>query len=105
MLQYVDFGLHSNMDSRLGAPGRSLRNKTAAPRKETWLCCSNAGSGAESILKSLGVDVVVSSGGPRLHEPPNCRHSCCSEEANADQVIVMPNNSNIRMAAGCCKRM
>jgi len=73
------------------------KKAATAPRKELGFVAVTAGSGAASILKSLGVDVVVSGG--QTMNPSTADILAAIEEANADQVIVMPNNSNIRMAA------
>ena len=68
-----------------------------APRKALGFVAVAAGSGEESILKSLGVDVVVSGG--QTMNPSTADILEAIEAANADNVIVLPNNSNIRMAS------
>lgn len=69
----------------------------AAPRKALGFVAVAAGSGQESILKSLGVDVVVSGG--QTMNPSTADILTAVEAANADNVIVLPNNGNIRMAS------
>lgn len=56
-----------------------------------------AGSGEAEILKSLGVDVVVSGG--QTMNPSTADILAAIEKTNARKVIVLPNNSNIRMTA------
>ena len=68
-----------------------------APKKPLGFVAVAAGSGEESILKSLGVDVVVSGG--QTMNPSTADILAAIEEANAENVIVMPNNGNIRMAS------
>ncbi|WP_322150815.1 DAK2 domain-containing protein [Paratractidigestivibacter sp.] len=68
-----------------------------APRKELGFVAVAAGSGQESILKSLGIDVVVSGG--QTMNPSTADILEAIEVANADNVIVLPNNGNIRMAS------
>ena len=68
-----------------------------APRKALGFVAVAAGSGEESILKSLGVDVVVSGG--QTMNPSTADILEAIEAANADNVIVLPNNGNIRMAS------
>ena len=68
-----------------------------APKKPLGFVAVAAGSGEESILKSLGVDVVVSGG--QTMNPSTADILAAIEEANAESVIVMPNNGNIRMAS------
>lgn len=56
-----------------------------------------AGEGNAEILKSLGVDVVVSGG--QTMNPSTKDLLDAVEKVNADAVILLPNNSNIIMAA------
>ena len=56
-----------------------------------------AGDGEAEILKSLGVDVVVSGG--QTMNPSTADILDAAAVANAESVIVLPNNGNIRMAA------
>ena len=67
------------------------------PRKPLGFVAVSAGSGEEEILKSLGVDVCVSGG--QTMNPSTADILAAVEETNADEVIVLPNNGNIRMAA------
>ncbi|MBR2683705.1 MAG: DAK2 domain-containing protein [Atopobiaceae bacterium] len=68
-----------------------------APHKPLGFVAVAAGSGQADILKSLGVDVVVSGG--QTMNPSTADILKAIEKCNADAVIVLPNNSNIRMAA------
>lgn len=56
-----------------------------------------AGSGEADILRSLGVDVVVSGG--QTMNPSTADILAAIDEVNAESVIVLPDNGNIRMAA------
>ena len=56
-----------------------------------------AGSGEAEILKSLGVDVVVSGG--QTMNPSTADLLDAVAKVNAEAVIILPNNGNIRMAA------
>ena len=69
----------------------------ARPHKELGFVAVAAGSGQAEILRSLGVDVVVQGG--QTMNPSTADILAAIEEANADAVIVLPNNGNIRMAA------
>ena len=71
--------------------------KHAAPRKELGFVAVAAGSGEAEILTSLGVDVVVSGGQPM--NPSTADILNAIEKANANNVIVLPDNGNIRMAS------
>ena len=69
----------------------------AGPRKALGFVAVAAGSGQAEILRSLGVDVVVEGG--QTMNPSTADILAAIESANADKVIVLPNNGNIRMAA------
>ena len=68
-----------------------------APHKALGFVAVAAGFGQEDILKSLGVDVVVRGG--QTMNPSTADILTAVEQANADAVIVLPDNGNIRMAA------
>ncbi len=69
----------------------------AAPAKPLGFVAVAAGSGEAEILESLGVDVVVSGG--QTMNPSTADVLDAISRVNAESVIVLPNNSNIRMAA------
>ena len=69
----------------------------ARPHKELGFVAVAAGSGQADILRSLGVDVVVEGG--QTMNPSTADILAAIEEANADAVVVLPDNGNIRMAA------
>ena len=71
--------------------------KDEGPRKALGFVAVAAGSGEEEILRSLGVDVVVSGG--QTMNPSTADILTAIEQVNADSVIVLPGNGNIRMAA------
>ncbi|WP_028264155.1 DAK2 domain-containing protein [Atopobium fossor] len=71
--------------------------ETALPHKELGFVAVAAGDGEADILKSLGVDVVVSGG--QTMNPSTADIITAINKVNADKVIVLPNNSNIRMTA------
>lgn len=66
-------------------------------RKALGFVAVAAGSGEADILESLGVDVVVSGG--QTMNPSTADILDAIEKAHAEQVIVLPNNGNIRMAS------
>ena len=69
----------------------------ARERKELGFVAVAAGSGEAEILRSLGVDVVVSGG--QTMNPSTADILAAIEKVNAKSVIVLPDNGNIRMAA------
>lgn len=56
-----------------------------------------AGAGQGEILRSLGVDVVVSGG--QTMNPSTADILAAAQKVPAESIIVLPNNGNIRMAA------
>ena len=67
------------------------------PAKPLGFVAVAAGSGEADILKSLGVDVVVSGG--QTMNPSTADLLEAVAKVNAEAVIILPNNGNIRMAA------
>ena len=67
------------------------------PRKPMGFVSVTAGKGSAAILHSLGVDVIVEGG--QTMNPSTADILAAIEDSNADNVIVLPNNGNIRMAA------
>ena len=79
------------------AADKAAAEAEKGPRKQLGFVAVAAGSGEEDILRSLGVDVCVSGG--QTMNPSTADILAAIEQANADEVIVLPNNGNIRMAA------
>ena len=68
-----------------------------APVKPLGVIAVAAGFGQAEILRSLGVDVVVEGG--QTMNPSTADILAAAKQARAEQVIVLPNNGNIIMAA------
>ena len=73
------------------------QEKAAEPAKALGFVAVAAGSGEADILKSLGVDVIVSGG--QTMNPSTADLLGAVDQVNATSVIILPNNGNIRMAA------
>ncbi|MDM8301362.1 DAK2 domain-containing protein [Collinsella tanakaei] len=69
----------------------------AEPAKPLGFVAVAAGSGEGEILTSMGVDVIVSGG--QTMNPSTADLLAAVEQVNAEAVIILPNNGNIRMAA------
>ncbi len=67
------------------------------PAKAIGFVAVAAGSGEAEILESLGVDVVVSGG--QTMNPSTADLLEAVDRVNAEAVIILPDNGNIRMAA------
>ncbi len=72
-------------------------NATAEDKKDLAVVAVATGSGMVEILKDLGVDSIIEGG--QTMNPSTADIQAAIENCNARQVIVMPNNSNIIMAA------
>jgi DAK2 domain fusion protein YloV len=68
-----------------------------AARKKIGLVAVGAGDGIIEILESLGVDKVVEGGQTMNPSTEDLLNAC--REVNAENIIVLPNNKNIIMAA------
>ncbi len=73
------------------------RTQVTIERKPCGVVGVAAGEGNAKILRSLGVDVVVSGG--QTMNPSTADLLEAVVAANAENVIILPNNSNIIMAA------
>ncbi len=68
-----------------------------AEHKELAFVAVAVGSGTAAILRSLGVDYVVEGG--QTMNPSTADLLAAVEAANADAVVILPDNGNIVMAA------
>lgn len=89
----------NNMRRQTSERDAKLRGEVAAsgPRKPMGFVAVAAGEGLSAILRSLGVDVVV--GGGQTMNPSTQDILEAVEKVHAEQIIVLPNNKNIVMAA------
>ena len=69
----------------------------ADPAKPIGFVAVAAGSGQAEILTSMGVDVIVSGG--QTMNPSTADLLDAVDRVNAEAVIILPDNGNIRMAA------
>ncbi len=86
-----------NMDLQSQERNEKLAQEAAVPKKPIGFVAVAPGSGNAEILKSLGVDVVVSGG--QTMNPSTKDLLEAIQRVPSDSVIVLPNNSNIIMAA------
>jgi DAK2 domain fusion protein YloV len=76
---------------------RADKESASSERKCLGFIAVAPGAGEAEILTSLGVDVVVSGG--QTMNPSTADILQAIESCNADDVIVLPNNGNVRMAS------
>jgi len=87
----------NNMRRQTAARAEGLRAERAASVKPLGFVAVAAGEGLKQILTSLGVDVVVSGG--QTMNPSTAELLGAIESVPAAEVIVLPNNRNIILAA------
>lgn len=73
------------------------------PLKKIGLVAVGVGQGIVEILNSLGVDIVVEGGQTMNPSTEDLLNACNSVQA--DSIIILPNNSNIIMAAEQVKHL
>ena len=93
----MDMESHDRTAKIAADQAEAAGDKTNEPKKALGFVAVAAGSGEEEILRSLGVDVVVSGG--QTMTPSTADILTAIEQVNAENVIVLPGNGNIRMAA------
>jgi len=97
--EYIDIEI-KNLDTKLSVEASKEEVKPAikkVPEKEFALVSVCAGKGVEDYFSELGVDKIVSGGqtmNPSIEDIISAIRGC-----NAKTVFVLPNNSNIVMAA------
>lgn len=89
----------NNMRRQTAERTEQLKAETLAntPAKPVGFVAVAAGDGIAQILKSLGVDVVVSGG--QTMNPSTAEIFEAAESVHAEKIIILPNNRNIIMAA------
>ena len=93
----MDMESHDRTAKIAADQAQAADEKNDEPKKPLGFVAVAAGSGEEEILRSLGVDVVVSGG--QTMNPSTADILAAIEQVNAEEVIVLPGNGNIRMAA------
>ncbi len=76
-------------------------NGEVEPKKDIGIVVISMGDGLTEIVKSLGADIIVGGGQTMNPSIEDIAHAI--EKANAEHVIVFPNNKNIILAADKAK--
>lgn len=76
---------------------RELQEKRAAEMKEVGIVAISSGEGLSNIFKDLGVDQIVTGG--QTMNPSTADIADAVKKVCAKSVIILPNNSNIILAA------
>ncbi len=88
--------IHADQDAGDTTPSAAPA-VSSEPAKPLGFVAVAAGSGEAEILQSMGVDVTVSGG--QTMNPSTADLLDAVNRVNAEAVIILPNNGNIRMAA------
>lgn len=86
-----------NMRSQHEEQVERVAEKPGQPAKEYGVIAVSAGEGLAEIFKAQGVDYVISGG--QTMNPSTEDIVKAIEEVNAKNIIILPNNKNIQMAA------
>ncbi|MCD8119407.1 MAG: DAK2 domain-containing protein [Lachnospiraceae bacterium] len=86
-----------------GAEGSSAGEEPNAPRKEVGFIAVSVGKGMNEIFKGLGVDYIISGG--QTMNPSTDDMLGAIAKVNADHIFILPNNSNIVLAAEQAKKL
>ncbi|MBO5946279.1 MAG: DAK2 domain-containing protein [Clostridia bacterium] len=73
------------------------KSEEAKPRTEYATIAVASGEGITELFKSLGADIIISGG--QTNNPSAEEFLSAFREANADNIIVLPNNKNILLTA------
>ncbi|MGX7052029.1 DAK2 domain-containing protein [Leuconostoc palmae] len=84
------------IDEQRAEEAENLKHKLQ-PKPETAIITISAGEGIAELFKSLGAYTVISGG--QTMNPSTADIVSAIEESGAKQAIILPNNSNIFMAA------
>jgi DAK2 domain fusion protein YloV len=88
---------HSELQNDKEEPEAAKQPEANEPKKKYGVVAVCNGSGVESLFVELGADVTVSGG--QTHNPSTNDFIEAFEKINAEHIFVLPNNSNIFMAA------
>ena len=76
---------------------KKMESVQKKPRKPEGFICVSAGTGLSEIFTELGVDVIIEGG--QTMNPSTEDILEAIEQINADTIYILPNNSNIILAA------
>jgi len=90
---------HSELDGEKSknAGEKNEQNPKPQEKKKCGIVTVSNGAGLTAIFRELGVDEVVEGG--QTNNPATADFLSAYEKINAEHIFVLPNNSNIMMAA------
>ncbi|SCZ76945.1 DAK2 domain-containing protein [Acidaminobacter hydrogenoformans] len=99
---------HSNLDhgvvlAEVGGQSPSAKKRVPEEKKPYGIIAVAMGEGFSQIFRELGVDVVVEGG--QTMNPSTEDFLKAAADCNAEHLIILPNNSNIILAANQAKEV
>lgn len=91
------------MEAEKAAAAEAEEKKQAEPRKPVGFVSVSIGEGINEIFKGLGVDYLIEGG--QTMNPSTEDMLNAIDQVNADTIFIMPNNSNIILAANQAKAL
>lgn len=88
---------HTESHDAQEKPPRAASTATAVPKKPIGVVAVACGEGITALLREFGADAVIEGG--QTHNPSTGDLLTAYEEVGAEHIFVLPNNSNILMAA------
>lgn len=79
------------------------KNEKPAPHKENAFISVSAGDGISELFKDLGVDIIIEGG--QTMNPSTEDILTAIKRLDADHIFILPNNSNILLAANQAKEL
>ncbi len=88
---------HSELKAEEDAKSEDNKEETSQPKKMYGVVTVCNGAGMENLFSELGADVTVTGG--QTHNPSTSDFIEAFDKISAEHIFVLPNNSNIFMAA------
>lgn len=95
--QYGEFETIKIENLKNGLPTSNLEVKQNKPKSKYAIIAVSSGKGIDDYFKTIGVNVIVKGG--QTMNPSAEDFLAAIKEANAENIFILPNNSNIVMAA------
>lgn len=94
---HIDFTTKPTVTVQVAEKNQVNEKKTELPKKDIGFVSISAGKGMSDIFKNLGVDIIIEGG--QTMNPSTEDILNAVDKINADNIIILPNNKNIILAA------
>lgn len=93
---HIDFNTNTSAPVQ-AAENKQIDKKPELPKKDIGFVSISAGAGLSDIFRNLGVDMIIEGG--QTMNPSTEDILNAVDQINAENIIVLPNNKNIILAA------